>query len=322
MKKNNKENTTVEKSSVTRTPSTANLKYFILAGCLLIVLFLIGFFVTRNNSTANVSIPTKNIEDVECLKKGKVCTTDELREGIKVKYKVNKTDTEEFYVLSNDENKMNLLLAHNIGESTYWSEEVTNVKGPTTALTYANKLVKKWTNVPYITDYNYVDFGYKYYLDVCVDKTVKDEKFDCNAYAGYKDFTVKDGKLTILYNMPEPDIEGWETMEDLVYTNKFEMVNLRIRLATIEEINELVIDKKGLPKWLIDGVKKNGEYWTMSSNPFSADYYDVFAYTVKNVKGKTDIGVKVVYNWEFSKDKTLEEDYEVYLRPVITINKK
>ena len=110
MKKNNKENTTVEKSSVTRTPSTANLQYFILAGCLLIILFLIGFFVTRNNSTANVSIPTKNIEDVECLKKGKVCTTDELRESIKIKYKVNKTDTEEFYVLSNDENKMNLLL--------------------------------------------------------------------------------------------------------------------------------------------------------------------------------------------------------------------
>ena len=307
---------TVEKSSVTRTPSTANLKYFILAGCLLVVLFLVGYFVTSNSSDLIKSkIPVQNIEDVECLKKGNICTAEELQNGIKVRYKVNKNDTYEFYVISNDDKQINLMLDRDIINQHVWGFQLTNTKGPGYSLFIMNDELKEWTNVPYL-NYTYVDFGYQYYVDVCVDKTKEDKEFDCSKYVGYKSFVVKEGDAAVNYNAEPPEEED----PKFVTTKILEDVKVRARYITLEEVTSLYIPKKGLPKWLIENVRLNRMYWTMSSMPYANDGYDIKAYTIINRDGKADLGGKEVSNGENPED--LEDDYNAGLRPVITLNKK
>lgn len=324
MKKTNDTKNTVEKSSVARTPSTANLKYFILAGCLLIVLFLIGFFVTKGTGFAGAGIPVRNIEDVECLKKGNVCTAEELKDGIKVRYKVNKSETYEFYVISNDENQMNLMLDKNIIANHVWGFLVDNTKGPGYSLYKMNDKIKDWTSVPYLDNYTYVDFGYQYYSDVCVDKTKEDKEFDCNRYTGYKSIVIKEGDARINYNSQPPKLAEGESEEDLsapTYRDIVE-IKLRARMITFEEVLALYSEKqKNIPNWLVENVRLDKMYWTMSTVPYAVEGYDKSAYTIVNRNGKADIASQEVSIGNPEEEITVD-DYNVGLRPVITLNKK
>ena len=81
---------------------------------------------------ADLLVSTTN----NCVTNGQ-CTQEQIStdEGIKVTIDVKEGETKDFYVLSDDVNKVTLIMSENLGDNVKWyAEKQTNSHGPTTAL--------------------------------------------------------------------------------------------------------------------------------------------------------------------------------------------
>ena len=73
----------------------------------LIFIFSCVFFtINQENKLKKPKEHTKT----ECVNKGEICTSDEIKKGILISYDVNENDTHDFYVIDNDENYMTQLV--------------------------------------------------------------------------------------------------------------------------------------------------------------------------------------------------------------------
>lgn len=178
----------------------------------------------------------------DCVKKGNVCTNNQIKNGISVGVKINDTEYK-FHVIANDEDNIELLMDNNLGPSIPWISSLDykkyasgsspdsnislnsqlctgyygacNYLGPITALLHLQSLTEQWLNIPDINYYGYYDNG-------------------------SKSISVVSGSLTVFFN-----------------DNRSTTINnIKARLATYEEVNNLCIDGT-CPCFLYDHLDGN-----------------------------------------------------------------
>ena len=86
-----------------------------------------------------------------CIQAGNSCSVDDIKSGIVVNVKVNNEQTEDFYVLADDGNKLTLILNRNLkdkfGYTVPWSNAEDSSYGPLTVLTELQERTSTWTNL-------------------------------------------------------------------------------------------------------------------------------------------------------------------------------
>ena len=254
----------------------------------------------------------KEVKTYECTKKGKVCSFNEMYEGVEVNVEVAKGKTYTFSMIANDTDTMTLMLQQNIKEKIDWHGETINRKGPQSSLQRLNEAVAGWDNISYIEKYSYEDRGKKDSEAYCAsDKIEQGFKCPTDEYdtRGYKGLTIDNGEVTFLFNLPqEKNLDEGQ----VIATQGTILAKVKARLITIEEVEEFNIDK-GMPSWLIEGLDKNKGYWTMTSSPsMTTAYYQGALAVVNNDK---NVSIESVFVQG-------DDRFEVGIRPVITIYKK
>ena len=133
-----------------------------------IVMFLIVIFIFLyiNNQKENTAL-----KEYECLKKGKLCNSNEIYDGIEVEVEVKNNVKYRFYMISNTEEEITLIMANNIIDKVDWHIELINMKGPGTALGKIFEETKTWEKISNIQNYTYDDYGLKNFIESCKTDT-------------------------------------------------------------------------------------------------------------------------------------------------------
>ena len=208
---------------------------------------------------------------------------------------VNETDIFNFYVLSVEENNINLIMDRNIcedgtaqninGGSTckyQWYSSETNSKGPITAMTVLYNATKNWTNIP---DINFL--GIRVYED----------EGNTGTY-GYGKIGIGDNGIYITEKNQQINTSSEATIP---YDNN---KKLKARLPKYGEIigeNDECAYPETCPIWLLGNLNNDG-YWTLSSHSLSGNY----ACILDNISG---VVASALINSENG------------IRPVITVSK-
>jgi len=277
------------------------LKIFIIVLAVVLVISIAVIIITSGTDSKK----EKPIKQHECTKMGKFCSEEEIYNGVEVEIAVSKNKTQRFYVISNTEYNMTLMMKENIAPRVDWFDNLLNIFGPETAMLELANRTKSWKSIDLIEDYTYSDNGLQTYISNCQNGTTE-PGYDCSTTLdptrGYINLAINKGILTIRGNT----IAGEKVS---TFKDKF-----RARLATVEEIDALVYKKK-LPTWLISNLDKNEGYWTLSSSTSIKTNYSQGALAVANVEKQPSIESLFV-------EKTYEPKFKIGIRPVITINKK
>ena len=109
--------------------------------------------------------------DNTCIQSGNVCSDADILSGIKVNVKVNNRQAYDFYVISNTEKEVTLIMSENLGDDVSWinAEDYAKVNveascnytscvygGPRTAVAELKTRTSGWTNIPE-REYTYSD---------------------------------------------------------------------------------------------------------------------------------------------------------------------
>jgi len=107
------------------------------------------------NTLANLATTSTEVPDKPaCLTDGTQCTA-----GTPVAIKVNETETYNFYVISETDNKVTLIMDRNLGDNVKWyADDDDNSHGPITAVAALKERTSGWTNIPE-KEYTYSDDG-------------------------------------------------------------------------------------------------------------------------------------------------------------------
>ena len=267
----------------------------IIISALILILIGVGYYLGSKPSNEKV---------YDCIQKGKECTKKEIQEGIKVKIKVGDKKTETFYVLSNTKEEMTLLMANDYVKNINWNGDFySNSMGPYDSLQYLMSETESWNKIKVINSYEYEDYGYKQYNNLCKDGM--NESYKCNTeeekiIRGYEKYVIKNGEGTLYYN---PDIE-FENKSYIIGSFK-----LKTRIPSKEEIESIEDLEKST--WLINNLKENECYWTLSSSIALNTNYNNGAYAVCNIDQKPSLESIL----------TRGSEYKTHLRPVIVVEK-
>ena len=277
------------------------LKIFIIVLAVVLVISIIAIIVFSGTSATK----EEPIEQRECTKMGNFCSEEDIYKGVEVDVKISDKKTERFYVISNTEHSMTLMLKKNIAPSVDWFDNLLNIFGPETAMLELANRTKSWKLIEPVEDYTYSDNGLQTYISNCQNGTTE-PGYDCTTtldpLRGYISLGINKGKLTITSN----EMEGPHS-----FTFK---PTFRARLATVEEIDALVY-KKQLPKWLINDLDNKEGFWTLSSSTSLKTNYSQGAIAVTNVDKQPSIESLFV-------QKEYQGNYKIGIRPVITIEKE
>ncbi|MBE6148664.1 MAG: hypothetical protein E7167_04165 [Firmicutes bacterium] len=281
-----------------------NKKAFIIL-CIFVII-LVGVIVFSLLKKPDTNDGPQSNNDQECLKKGNVCSEDEIKKGILVNVMVNDKKDYNFYVIDNTETNMTLLMDKNIASNVDWHSESINMKGPLEALMQIYENTKKWTNIKPIEDYVYNDYGKIYSEEMCKKGTTANYSCEYTGFTtrGYdKIYFSKDEKY-VDFNLASED--GEEVLE------KYDLMDLdlRARLITAEEYRKLEN-----AKWLINNLETDKGYWTLTSSTAVNTHYAIGAYAVVNSEGNVALESLFVKN-------SLNKQYSMGIRPVITIEKR
>lgn len=278
------------------------LKIFIIVLASILVVSIVAIIIVYGTDIKK----EKPIKHNDCIKMGNFCTEKDIYDGVEVEIAVSKNKKQRFYVISNTEYNMTLMMNENIAPQVEWFNELFNIFGPETAMLELENRTKNWTSIDLIEDYTYNDNGYQTFINNCQNGTTN-SYYDCSTELdptrGYFGLSIKNGILTIRENR----IGG----EKAVTFNKRKF---RARLATIEEIDALRY-KKQLPKWLINDLDDKEGYWTMSSSTSKKTNNSQGAIAIANVEKQASIESLFV-------TKEYEAQYKIGIRPVITIAKE
>ncbi|MBE6148667.1 MAG: hypothetical protein E7167_04180 [Firmicutes bacterium] len=276
-----------------------NKKLFILIGIILIILIVVLIIIRKPEKTLPL------IENNECIKKGNVCSLQDIKNGVYVDVEVNDKKSYGFYVISNTENEMTLIMNENIADNIDWHHELINMKGPLEALGQLSDYTYSWTKIDIIDNYTYDDYGKKYSDKLCEEGS--NPGYSCK-YSIYK--TRGYNKIVLSKDEKYVDFNFAPEEEEPLLRQDLSDFNLRARLITVEEVNELAN-----AKWLDYGLKDNEGYWTLSSSTAANTRYAVGAYAV--VKAENGISVESLFI-----QNSLNEELKIGIRPVISIEKR
>ena len=234
--------------------------------------------------------------------------TEEINIGDKYTYKVNDTDTFNFYVLSfNDDNTVNLIMDRNIcNDGTvnytktnnycrykwYISETSDNRYGPVTAMTELYDGTKEWNNVP----------------DMIMNYT--DENNQDSIEYGYTGIITSNGTATII-GKPATNVTT-------VGTN---LKPLKARLPKQSEVMGAGCTTSGgsCPTWLMENMK----YYNVSNDKYSMnnnnENYQIFHgyWLLSSYPNQYQHAYFLYYTGKLSHGYS--RYYEGGLRPVITV---
>lgn len=251
------------------------------------------------------------IKSNECIQKGKVCTADEIFDGVEVLVEVKKGKKYVFNVIYNDEKSMTLLMNENLIKESDWHGELVNIKGPRQALIDLYLKITDWKNVEPIS-FMYKDEGKLSFEEFCATGNV-DPGYDCTNTTylsrGYDYIEINNGVTTINMNLVEEDPS---IKVENVYTQSKRIAYAR--LITLSEINNLSKDFK-YPEWLTKNLKDNEGYWTLTSSTAMRTGYQQGAIALAKVEGKASVESLFVQG-------NYQPDFTIGVRPVITIEKK
>ena len=280
----------------------------------LLLFFLFRYFNQNKNVLYVSSYKAKSIDSYSCLKKGNVCSKEDIYHAMKVSIPVNDIESYDFYLLSNDAEAATYIMDHNLLDDVNWHNERINLKGPTNVFRVLAEVTNNWTSIPIISSYEYKDYGQELFQEFC-DPTngTKDELYDCNTdkieTRGYLGLEITDGDLFVKANLPT--VNGVSMMDGTsIHDYPF-----RVRIPSYEEIWNLNKDFV-LPDWLMDHLYSNGSYWTMSSSTLPGSNYMQGVFAVANYEGNADL-LDV-----YSKNDANSFYNHTGIRPVITLEKK
>ena len=289
-----------------------NLVIFSLCLLVCMVVGILMIIPQSMHKEFNAGYQSRKLTNYNCLKKGEVCTQEDINRAIKVQIQVNEEETRDFYLISNDEESATFIMADNLEDDVDWHVEGINFRGPTKAIRQLLTSTENWYNLPIIASYKYEDFGNYWYNQKCgtIQDQLSDLLYDCakdiTPARGYKDITIDENGLTINFNIPKdtnmPDHVTYEV--DAVYA----------RLPSLEDImdmNETVV----YPEWLIDNLEDGEGFWTMSSSTNQTYNYNMAAYAVVNYNGTARLIELMTLNDMNNHFK------KIGIRPVITIDK-
>lgn len=278
------------------------LKTFIIVLATVLIVAIVAIVITAGIDNEK----EKPIKQHECTKMGKFCSEEDIYKGVEVDVEVSENKTQRFYVISNTEYNMTLMMKKNIAPQVEWFNELFNIFGPETAMLELADRTKSWANIDLIEDYTYNDNGYQTFLDNCQNGTDTQNYYDCSTELdptrGYFGLSINKGILSIRENV----IGGEKKVT-------FDKKKFRARLATVEEIDALRYYKK-LPKWLINDLDDKEGYWTLSSSTSKKTNNSQGAIAIANVEKQASIE-------SLFTTKEYEPKYKIGIRPVITIEK-
>lgn len=273
-----------------------------------IIILTIVLVIATPISIYNYSNKNKNVKTNNCIKKGNVCTADEIFSGVVVPVEVAKNKSYKFYVIENDENTMTLIMDKNTTKEIEWQFEGINMKGPASAQYEIQKETTNWKNIDIIDNYEYADGGRINFEENCKNGTVP-PTYDCSTEnyknRGYLNLTINEGIARLYPNIYSED----ETPSTLTVLSSY---LARARLITQEEIQK-VSNNKGIPKWLVSNLKEKEGYWTMTSSTSKTVGYIGGAIAI--AKNNNQASMEMLFSNE-------TDDFTIGVRPVITINKK
>lgn len=279
-------------------------------------LLMTSFFNEINTKIYSSAYTTREITKYPCLFKGNICSEDDISRAIKAKIQVSDSNSYDFYLISNDAETATFIMASNLEDNVDWHSERVNIKGPVNSFEKLVELTKDWNKIPIIEDYNYIDEGQVIYNEICDGDKLRNKEsyYDCTSNIiptrGYKGISIKNGKTTIYYNLPEEENEEYIIMQEYKYEN-----DTRARFIELEELDKFMNNDFTYPDWLIDHTRENGGYWTMSSSTYPTIEYMQGAFAVvnnKNIANKVELYTTIKDNYKFNK---------IGIRPVITIPK-
>ena len=259
----------------------------------------------------NAGYSARSIMNYNCLKKGEVCSYEDIMNSIKITLQVNDKNKYDFYLLKNDEKTATFIMASNLNDDVDWHVENINFRGPTKVYRELLEETKDWTNLIPIDSYKYEDYGLKYYHSKCdtLDAQLQDLLYECTEdrvpVRGYKSVEIVDDGVKITMNNPE----GSEMLDQVYYQGP-----VYARLASYEELYGITPELE-YPDWLIDGLNEEEGYWTMTSSTSPTQNYNKGAYALVNREGKPQLVELMTIN-----DSNFKYN-KIGLRPVITIDK-
>ncbi|MBQ2909185.1 MAG: hypothetical protein IJE53_00090 [Bacilli bacterium] len=272
------------------------LKIFIVVLTTILVISIIGLILVNQEEPLEIN---------DCVKKGNICSADEIYKGVEVEIAVNDKTKQRFYVISNDEKEMTLMMNKNIAPKVDWHDNLINIYGPDIALIELSERTKSWDNISLISNFSYDDTG-KILFETKCQGEIKEPNYDCSntkiPARGYYGLKIINGELIQKANVVD------NPLEDTLSTN------MRARLVTVEEIDNLVVNNE-LPKWLLSNLNEKEGYWTLTSSIAMKNNYCQGALAIANVNKKPSIESLFVQS-------EYEEGFEIGIRPVITVNKK
>ena len=290
-----------------------NIEKFRFGLKIFIVVLTITLLITAPISIINYSkSQTENSsKQSDCIKKGNICTLDEIFKGVEVTIQVSDTKKYTFNVISNDENTMTLQMNENIINEVDWHGELINIKGPQTAIENLLNATKDWNKIKPISTYEYIDSGKLVYEKQCSAQTAE-AGYDCTTTyhptRGYNSININNGLITMKTNIA-PIEPGEEVNNEYSFTDHTSSA----RLITREEIINLT-KKDTYPNWLISNLKTKEGYWTLTSATSIKASYSQGAVAITNKNNVPSIDdLHVMHQFE--------ENYTIGIRPVITVDK-
>ena len=218
------------------------LKIFIISLATILAIAIVAILITSGMDIKK----EKPIKHDDCTKMGNFCSEEKIYNGVEVEIEVGKNKKQRFYVISNTEHNMTLMMKENIAPHVEWFNELFNIFGPEAAMLELANRTKSWTKIDLIEDYTYSDNGYQTFINNCQNGQSNNDYYDCSTELdptrGYFGLAINKGILTIRENV----IDGERPVT-------FSKQKFRARLATVEEIDALRYKKK-LPKWLINDL--------------------------------------------------------------------
>ena len=231
--------------------------------------------------------------------------------GDKYEYEVKPGEKYNFYVLSIENDSVNLIMDRNIcedGTTDYkednnycrvgWGPQNDNSTGPITAMTYLGNATRNWKNVPNI--------------NLVHDDKIENEEIGVDSAYGYIGVTITDGV-------------GYITKKDGTKTSislENDMM-IKARLPKISEVKVAGCTKKlkDCPAWLIENLRYEGqtEYSVNSENISGTPIYNIKGYWLISSYSSETFAASLIHRSGYisGNNAYLANDYGA--RPVITV---
>ena len=234
-----------------------------------------------------------------------------LSPGDKYTYDVNDTDTFYFYILSIEDNQVNLIMDRNIcenGTGNYTEEnnyckyayESSNINayGPVTAMIKLYNATKKWTNVPNMNlEYNDI-----------VDQI--NSGYNDDITYGYTGITIMDGTGYITFK--NGNTQNIKFIDNIPIVSRFPKYGEVINVGCSQ-------NQGSCPVWLVE----NMTYWDGSNNKYlinnNTEIYQnkiVDYWLLSSYPGVSNRARKIFCAGHITSDQTAESSG---IRPVITV---